>query len=103
MQAAYYYFDRDLDTLNLKEMLALAILVRSPSRLDLKKGTLEIRRPMQQLANRLLQAQIISNQDYQELIQNPLELKNLKLPVQAVHFVNHLFKNFPQTSQQNSG
>ena len=103
LQAAYYYFDRDLDTLNLKEMLALAILVRSPSRLDLKKGTLEIRRPMQHLANRLLQAQIISNQDYQELIQNPLELKNLKLPVQAVHFVNHLFKNFPQTSQQNSG
>jgi len=34
LQAAHYYFDRDLDTLNLKEMLALAILVRSPSRLD---------------------------------------------------------------------
>jgi len=41
-QAARYYFDRDLDTLSLREMLALAVLVRSPSRLDLRQG---FRRP----------------------------------------------------------
>ncbi|MEZ5672431.1 MAG: transglycosylase domain-containing protein [Thiotrichaceae bacterium] len=29
VQAARYYFDRDLETLNIKEMMALAILVRS--------------------------------------------------------------------------
>jgi penicillin-binding protein 1C len=101
LQAAYYYFDRDLETLNLKEMLALAILIRSPSRLDLKKGTFEIRRPMQHLANRLLQAQIISQEDYQEIIKNPLELKNLKLPVQAIHFVNHLYKTVSLPAQKN--
>lgn len=92
LQAAHYYFDRDLETLNLKEMLALAILIRSPSRLDLKKGTLEIRRPMQQLATRLLQTQLISPEDYQDILNNPLELKKLTLPVQAVHFVNYLSK-----------
>jgi penicillin-binding protein 1C len=101
LQAAYYYFDRDLDTLNLKEMLALAILVRSPSRLDLKKGTFEIRRPMQQLATRLLKAQIISQEDYQEIIKSPLEIRELKLPVQAVHFVNHLYKTVSLPSQNN--
>lgn len=101
LQAAYYYFDRDLDTLNLKEMLALAILIRSPSRLDLKKGTFEIRRPMQHLANRLLQANIISQEDFEEIIKNPLELKNLTLPVQAVHFVNHLYKMVSLPAQNN--
>lgn len=101
LQAAYYYFDRDLDTLNLKEMLALAILIRSPSRLDLKKGTVEIRRPMQQLATRLLKAKIISQEDFDAIIKNPLELKNLTLPVQAVHFVNHLYKKVLLPTQNN--
>ncbi|HEY3515677.1 MAG TPA: biosynthetic peptidoglycan transglycosylase, partial [Gammaproteobacteria bacterium] len=34
-QAASYYFDRDLATLSKKEMLALAVLVRAPTRFDL--------------------------------------------------------------------
>ena len=38
-QAAHYYFDRDLTTLSRKEMLALAVLVRAPSRMDLWKST----------------------------------------------------------------
>ena len=37
-QAADYYFSRDLDTLSRKVMLALAVLVRSPSRLDLYRS-----------------------------------------------------------------
>lgn len=38
-QAAAYYFDRDLATLNRKETAALAVLVRAPSRMDLYKDT----------------------------------------------------------------
>ncbi len=34
VQAARYYFDRDLETLNQQEMMTLAVLVRAPSRLD---------------------------------------------------------------------
>ena len=34
VQAARYYFDRELNTLSQREMLALAVLVRAPSRLD---------------------------------------------------------------------
>jgi len=37
VQAAHAYFDRDLETLSPKEMLALAVLVRAPSRLDLAR------------------------------------------------------------------
>ncbi|MEE9320720.1 MAG: transglycosylase domain-containing protein [Granulosicoccus sp.] len=39
VQAAHYYFGRDLDTLNQQEMLTLAVLVRAPSRLDPIKHT----------------------------------------------------------------
>ena len=35
LQAARHYFDRELDTLDIKETLALAVLVRAPSRYDL--------------------------------------------------------------------
>ncbi len=34
VQAARYYFDRDLETLNQQEIMTLAVLVRAPSRLD---------------------------------------------------------------------
>ena len=37
VQAARYFFDRDLDTLNTKEMLALVVMVRAPSRLDIRR------------------------------------------------------------------
>jgi penicillin-binding protein 1C len=38
-QAASYYIARSLDTLGKKEMLALAVLVRAPTRFDLKLST----------------------------------------------------------------
>jgi len=74
MQAARHYFDRDLDTLNLKEMMALAVLVRAPSRLDLRKGTTEIEAPITRLADRLLELALITSADYQNLLTTPLQL-----------------------------
>ncbi|MDY6993180.1 MAG: biosynthetic peptidoglycan transglycosylase, partial [Pseudomonadota bacterium] len=53
VQAARYYFARSLDTLNLKEMMALAVLVRAPSRLDLWQSTTAIEPSIQRLAQRL--------------------------------------------------
>jgi penicillin-binding protein 1C len=52
-QAAREYFDRDLDTLNARETLALAVLVRSPSRLDLHKSTEPITKGIEHLGARL--------------------------------------------------
>ncbi|MEN8216045.1 MAG: penicillin-binding protein 1C [Pseudomonadota bacterium] len=86
VQAARYYFDRDLDTLNIKEMMALAVLVRSPSRLDLRRGTTEIEAPIARLAERLLALDIT---DYQTM---PLHLHDSQLPVQATHFVNYMLQ-----------
>ncbi|HEC85829.1 MAG: penicillin-binding protein 1C [Candidatus Parabeggiatoa sp. nov. 2] len=91
MQAARHYFDRDLDTLNLKEMMALAVLVRAPSRLDLRKGTTEIEAPITRLADRLLELALITSADYQNLLTTPLQLHNSQIPVAAPHFVNYIY------------
>ena len=57
VQAARYYFDRDLDTLSHHEMLALAVLVRAPSRLDLASGDSQaLRAAIGRLAGRMVAA-----------------------------------------------
>ncbi|KHD05540.1 glycosyl transferase [Candidatus Thiomargarita nelsonii] len=94
VQAARYYFDRDLDTLNIKEMMALAILVRSPSRLDLRKNTTAIEAPIARFAKRLLASKLITQADYENILTNPLHLKDAHLSVQATHFVIYMLQNY---------
>ncbi|MFT4561690.1 MAG: penicillin-binding protein 1C [Gammaproteobacteria bacterium] len=55
VQAARYYFDRDLATLNEKEMLALAVLIRSPRWLDPVGQPNNLNRAILTLAERLQQ------------------------------------------------
>lgn len=52
VQAADYYFDRDLSTLNEKEMLALAVLVRAPRWLDPRRHRPALERAIGRLAQR---------------------------------------------------
>ncbi len=103
VQAARHYFDRDLDTLNLKEMMALAVLVRAPSRLDLKRGTQAIEKPIAYLANKMLTEQQISQSDYETILTSPLSLKDVSLTVQASHFVNHIYQSQPIEKLQTLG
>jgi penicillin-binding protein 1C len=103
VQAARYYFDRDLETLNIKEMMALAILVRSPSRLDLKRGTTSVERLTKHLAKHLLQQQVITATDYNALTQLPLQLKDSDLALNATHFVNYLYASQPIDLLQQQG
>lgn len=93
VQAARHYFDRDLSTLNSKEMLILAVLVRSPSRLDLRHGNKNIKPSLQKLAERAFAEGLISQQDYQQVLTEPLELKSPQLPIQATHFASYLMAN----------
>ncbi len=95
VQAARHYFDRDLETLSLKEMLALAGLIRAPGRLDLYKGTQKIELPVQQLAKRLLNLNIITEDDYQNILTIPLQLHDSNISVQATNFVNYIHRTQP--------
>src|SRR6202162_3690097 len=55
VQAARFYFNRGLDTLSPGEQLALAVLVRSPAGMDLRRNPPRARRALEQLADRLQQ------------------------------------------------
>ena len=71
-QAARLYFDRDLHTLDPKEMLALAVLVRSPSRLDLHRGTENIQAPIERLAETLHEAGKLTDEELERVRDDPL-------------------------------
>jgi penicillin-binding protein 1C len=86
-QAAREYFDRDLDTLSAKDALALAVLVRSPSRLDLKKGTKAIEKPIESLAARLHERGILSDLELERIEADPLQVTPGDLRIDAAHFV----------------
>lgn len=49
-QAARYYFDRDLDTLRVREILSLAVMVCAPAHLDLHKDPAVVDRAALRLA-----------------------------------------------------
>ncbi|SEQ77720.1 penicillin-binding protein 1C [Solimonas aquatica] len=78
VQAADYYFARSLDTLSQDEMLALAVLVRAPSRLAREPQALLKR--VQQLAQRL---QLPPPQDL-------LALQRRSAPLEAAYFLAQL-------------
>jgi penicillin-binding protein 1C len=103
VQAARYYFDRDLDTLSRKEMLALVVMVRAPGRFDLHKGFTEIRGPLDQLADRLLQSGLIEAAQYDRIKHERFHIRNAELPIQASHFVHHIYQSQPPAFLLNMG
>ena len=95
VQAARHYFDRELDTLDLKETLALAVLVRAPTRFDLRRDSESIIVPMQRLARRMMAAHSIDSADFAAMDLETFELARSQLPVEAAHFVGQLrIKNY---------
>jgi penicillin-binding protein 1C len=89
-QAAREYFDRDLDTLSPKETLALAVLVRSPSRLDLRKGIEAIEKPVLRLAARLHARGVLSDLELERIGTEPLRVTPAELRIDAAHFVTRV-------------
>lgn len=86
VQAARYYFGRSIDTLNIKETLALAAMVRAPSLLDPFKATTGLDKRIAGLADSLLQQGLISSRLYSEAMQGQLSRNKSELSVQAPHF-----------------
>ena len=88
-QAASYYFARDVSTLSKKEMLALAVLVRAPTRFDLKRSTDASEGAIGRLAAALVERGLLSAAERDELIAAPLSLEEPRLAVNAPHFVQY--------------
>ena len=82
VQAARYYFDRDLATLSVAEMLALAVLIRAPSRLDPVVGDRQaLHLAMTRLARRMVVAGKLASEDVRQLDVGSLKLRRPRLAV----------------------
>jgi penicillin-binding protein 1C len=95
VQAARYFFDRDLDTLSHKEVLALAVMVRAPSRLNPHKNPDHLEKPILRLARKMLREQLIDPAGFDRLQRVPLESRKAPFTLKAEHFVHHLYKTTP--------
>jgi penicillin-binding protein 1C len=90
VQAARYYFDRDLDTLNNAEMLALAVLVRAPGRMDLHRGDEQIRRPLAVLASQMEETGVLPRAGSSEILTEELAVRKAAMEARASHFVRYV-------------
>ena len=87
-QAAELYFARDLSTLSDREMLALAVLVRSPSRLDLRRGEAASDAAIGRLADLLLARGALSPARHRAVLEHAVELEASSLAAAAPHFLD---------------
>jgi penicillin-binding protein 1C len=90
VQAAHFYFNRDLETLTRQEMLALVVLVRSPNGMDLRHNVARANQAMGQLADRLILAGILPIDEREVIRTTPLKLEDDRLPLDAGYFVSHV-------------
>ena len=98
VQAAQYYFDRDLETLSQKEMLALVVLVRAPSRMDLWKDTSRVNDSIERLTEQLIDQGAMSLDEQKTVLAQDLKLTAPSLGVDARDFVGYV-KTHPHVSQ----
>jgi penicillin-binding protein 1C len=90
VQAANYYFARDLSTLSPREMLMLAVLVRSPSRLDPYRSVDASGPAIERLTALMVARDALSSADRDAISSEQFSLKEPQLPVTALHFLAHV-------------
>ncbi len=103
-QAADYYFDRDLNTLTIKETLALAVLVRAPGRMDLRKNSkgVAIEKAMYRLKERLVTDGLINAPSVERTMKTPFELSKSERILEAAHFARHIYESNSDTKTSDS-
>lgn len=89
-QAARYYFNRDLSTLDMREILTLAVLVRAPSGYDLYKDPKRIDASVMRLAKALQDSGDIDGAQAAALKDDDLRLMPPSNPVNAAHFASYV-------------
>jgi penicillin-binding protein 1C len=92
VQASRFYFDRDLDTLSRKEILALVVMVRSPSRLDIHNNVNSIAEPIKRLTGLIQKHGIINDREAGQVLQEGIEIRSSDIIVDAGHFVDFLYQ-----------
>jgi penicillin-binding protein 1C len=100
-QAARYYFNRDLHTLTEKEMLALAVLPRAPSALDLYQNPAAIEPALKRLAVAMEERGELPMGEAENLAPQNLALEPPTQPPAATHFVSFIRETVPYKLSDN--
>ncbi len=93
-QAARYYFNRDLNTLNQKEMLALACMLRSPRWLNPQQYPVRLDQAITQLAKKFPTHLHINNELKRQTLSQPKTVSS----VDASHFIQYAKRHLPAES-----
>lgn len=93
VQAAGYYFNRDLATLTEKEMLALAVMVRAPAHFNVHGDPVTVERHVRQLAMRLREHAFLDERAYERLDRQRLHGSRERETVQAEHFARYVYEH----------
>ena len=100
-QAARYYFNRDLNTLTHKEMLALAILPRAPSAFDLYKNPDATESAISRLAQAMEKRRELSPAAHYQLLAETILPEPAESDLATTHFVNYIHETIPYSVSQN--
>ncbi len=101
VQAARYYFNRDLSTLSNKEMLALVVLPRSPSRLDLYKDDKAIENSIIRLAEAMKKDDLLNDGQLAQIAQEKFQLQASGELVEASNFIKYVSRDSSFNPRQN--
>ncbi|MCP4115433.1 MAG: penicillin-binding protein 1C [Desulfobacteraceae bacterium] len=97
-QAASFYFNRSLATLNLKEMMALVVLVRAPSYYDLRIHPGAIQPALGRFADALYREKLITGAELERVKEGGFSLENPSLAIDASHFARFVFSSVDGSS-----
>lgn len=102
-QAARFYFNRDMQTLTKKEMLALAVFPRAPTALDPRKRPDAIDKRVQRLALAMQQRGELSSIEVATLQSQHLAVEEASSLLNAGHFISYIRETVPyRLSEQGS-
>lgn len=94
-QAARLFFGRDLGTLNERELLALAVMIRSPVRFDPRREHSGLEEQVDRLAEHMIRAGALDPSVWKTARETPLAAGDSDLPVEAPHFVRFAESRVP--------
>jgi penicillin-binding protein 1C len=89
-QAAHYYFNRDLQTLTKKELLALVVLARAPTAYDLYRNPVRVEREVERLSSKMQTLGLLAATDAADMAQTPWQTEAPHLPIDAARFAAYV-------------
>lgn len=95
VEAARWYFDRDLETLSEKEMLTLAVLVRAPTAYDLYRNPKSVERPVEELGAKMRDAGLMSASQCTALASESYDLHRTLPASDAAAFSDYVTRLHP--------